>query len=293
MTQRIAGVLLLALAVGGCGGNGATKFSGPPPSTATAFGSCAFCHPAQATAMLPTSAALKCEVCHADRLPGIVGPGHRTIPGPETVPSFAGPSHALGPQAPFGSCAYCHSDFATSMTPTSADLKCEVCHADRRPGVFGAAHRALPSSDLVPSFAGPTHALGDQARFGSCAFCHNEMAVSISASGTQDLQCQTCHQNALSDVFGPQHRSLPGPELVPSFVGPSHRLGPESHYGSCGFCHNALTVHALASSGHGTLSLECANCHTEQPVPFGPMHQLVPACAECHSGPKTHEDPAV
>ncbi|MFQ5665343.1 MAG: hypothetical protein ACE5I7_02815 [Candidatus Binatia bacterium] len=292
MKSHATRLLFLVLFVAGCGANGATKFGGAPPSPEATFGSCAFCHASKAVSMLASGVVLKCQLCHDDRFPGQVGPGHRGLPGTEQVPSFAGPAHALGAEKPFGSCAFCHNQFARNMTATSAELTCDVCHDDRLPGTYGPGHRALPGTDIVPSFAGPTHTLGPEAPFGSCAFCHNQFAANITASGV-DLTCEVCHQSALAPEFGPGHRSLPGPDRVPSFTGPAHQPGTEVRFGSCAFCHSQIAVRAAAASGHGTLSLDCEGCHSDlQPGAVGPGHRSVPVCAECHTGPVTHQDPA-
>lgn len=356
---------LLALLAGACGGHGTTQFAGPAPTPA-ATESCALCHAPNHTqfaanlsvSLAPTGGSLRCENCHQDLLPGRVGPGHRSIPGPDQVPSFASPDHLLGPEKPLGECAYCHNEFAVNLVPVSADLQCPDCHQnDLLPGQFGPGHRSLPGPDLVPAFAGPSHSLGAEAPFGSCAYCHNDKATNMS-DVSNDLKCQSCHENdllpgqfgpkhrsipgpdlvpkfagpthalgpeagfgfcaychndkamnmtasavtapcefchatALSPDFGPGHRSLPGPEMAPSFVGPSHLLGPEGEFGPCGFCHNDTAVKASVSSGHGSLSLQCGQCHTQLTAnDYGMGHRNVPRCAECHSDQHTHMDPA-
>ncbi len=356
MRSSAAGALLITLLAAGCGGHGATQFAGAPPSTDATFGECAFCHNQMATNMLATAGNLRCEDCHQDRLPGTFGPGHRSIPGSDQVPSFPGPTHQLGAEAPFNSCAFCHNQFAVNLVSVSGDLKCEVCHDDRLPGKFGPGHRAIPGPDKVPSFVGPTHSLGAaaplgscalchnqfavnlipvsndlqcqvchnnqspgvfspghrslpssdrvpsfttpdhtlgaEAGFGSCAYCHNQFAMNLTLSGV-DLQCQFCHQNELLPQFGPGHRSVPGVDRVPSFVGASHQLGAEARFGDCAICHNELAVKA-AVSAHGTLRINCGQCHTDlEPGNVGPMHRNVPRCADCHSQQQTHQDPAV
>jgi predicted CXXCH cytochrome family protein len=68
---------------------------------------------------------------------------------------------------------------------------------------------------------------------------------------------------------------------------------PESTYGQCAFCHNALATHMAATGGHETLNLKCESCHADQmPDEFGPGHRAVPACADCHTEQVTHHDPA-
>src|SRR5574341_270252 len=124
MTLRGACLLCLILFVAGCGDPGAPQYGGEPPADTAAFGSCAFCHADKAAAMLTSAPDLKCEVCHQDLMPGNVGPGHRSIPGPEQVPSFPGPAHDTGEQVVFGSCALCHNNLAMTLTPLSATLNC-------------------------------------------------------------------------------------------------------------------------------------------------------------------------
>ena len=360
MTWQRTGFLVLALLASACGGHGTTQFTGSPPS-ADALGPCALCHAPDhtqfATNLSASASGLQCDVCHQDLTPGRVGPGHRSIPGPDQVPSFAAPDHLLGPEKPFGKCAYCHNQFAVNMVFVSGDLQCQTCHQellpgqyapghqsipgpeqvpssagpthsvgaaapfgacaychnqfavnmidvsgdlkcqnchqdDLLPGKFEPGHRSLPEVDLVPAFAGPTHSLGAEAGFGYCAYCHNDKAMNMTGSGVA-VPCQFCHATALTPTFGPGHRSLPGPQQAPSFVGPSHSLGPESTFGPCGFCHSDIAVKANVSSGHGSLSLQCGQCHTQAtPNDYGPGHRNVPACAECHSSQQTHQDPA-
>ena len=149
-----------------CGNEGAPKFEGPPPDAAAAFGSCVFCHASETSNLLTISTEVKCEVCHADVLVGRVGPGHREIPGPDTVPSFVDPSHSTGPEAVFSPCVLCHSDLATTLTPLGDQLSCQTCHADQQPGMFGPGHRRLPGPEQVPAFPGPAHDTGAQGVFG-------------------------------------------------------------------------------------------------------------------------------
>ena len=236
------------------------------------FDSCAFCHNDKAVNMVPVNGDLKCEVCHDNQTPGNYGPGHRSIPGPDLVPSFAGPTHSIAAEAPLGSCAFCHNDVAMNVAPVSADLKCVDCHADQRPGQFGPGHRRIPGPDLVPSFAGPTHSIAAEAALGSCAFCHNEFAVHV-APVSADLKCVDCHADQQPGEFGPGHRHIPGPDLVPAFAGPTHALGPLQSFGSCAFCHNDKGVNMRASG----VGVACTFCHTTALLPdFGLGHRSFP-----------------
>ena len=232
MNLRAAGILALACVIAACGGHGATQYQGEAPNTAAVFGQCAFCHNLPATNMVVTAPDLKCQTCHADQEPGMVGPGHRCIPGEpctvqpvQSVPSFPGPLHLLRTEAPFGSCAYCHNQNAVNMAPTHGDLLCPACHDDVLPGTYGPGHESIPGPARVPSFPNPMHLLHAEASFDSCAFCHNDKAVNM-VPVSSDLNCSVCHSNRTPGDYGPGHEGLPGPELVPSFVGPSHLPPP-------------------------------------------------------------------
>ena len=251
------------------------SFVGPshlPPPAEVPIGSCAYCHNEFAKNVAPVSADLKCVDCHADQRPGQFGPGHRKIPGPELVPSFAGPTHSIAAEAALGSCAFCHNDVAMNVAPVSADLKCVDCHADQRPGEFGPGHRRIPGPDMVPSFAGPTHSIAAEAPLGSCAFCHNQFAMNV-APVSADLKCVDCHADQQPGEFGPGHRHIPGPDLVPAFAGPMHALGPLQSFGSCAFCHNDKGVNMRASG----VGVACTFCHATALLPdFGPGHRSFP-----------------
>jgi predicted CXXCH cytochrome family protein len=273
MNRCTTAVAVLALVIAGCGGHGAPRYQGTVPSPDAAFGQCAFCHPQNATNMVIPAPDLKCQVCHADQEPGIVGPGHRAIPGPAQVPSFPGPLHLLHAEAPFGSCAYCHNDKGVNMAPTHGDLLCPVCHDDLLPGMYGPGHRSVPGPERVPSFPGPMHLLRAEAPFDSCAFCHNDKANNM-VPVSSELNCPVCHDNLTPGSYGPGHRGIPGPERVPSFVGPSH-LPPsdQAPFGSCAYCHNDKAVNVAPVSD----DLQCAVCHDDQkPGVYGPGHRGIP-----------------
>jgi len=286
----VCAVVVLA----GCGTDGATKYQGNAPTAEQAYGLCASCHLPIANRMLVSAPALRCETCHADATPNAYGPGHRTLPTQAQVPHFPDPSHAAGASGIFRQCAYCHDNFATNLVPYSDDFRCETCHVDQLLPTFSPEHRSLPGPELVPAFAGPQHALTPAQRgYGYCAFCHDDKVTNMIASDG-DLTCQYCHRDKLSEEYGPDHQSIPGPELVPSFPGPAHALGAEKVYAECAYCHNHVTVDAVTTSGHGSQSLECEGCHTNlTPGQVGPGHRSITTCKQCHQGPRTHHDPLV
>ena len=288
----VAWAVCAVVAFAGCGTDGATKYDGNAPTAAQAYGLCASCHAPIANRLLVSAATLRCETCHADVTPNAYGPGHRSLPTTAQVPHFPDPSHAAGASGVFQACAYCHNNFATNLVPYSTDLGCKTCHVDQLLPTYSPGHRSLPGPDLVPAFAGPQHALTTAQRaYGYCAFCHNDKVSNMIASDG-DLPCQYCHQTKLSDQYGPDHQSIPGPDLVPSFPGPAHLLGAEKVHAECAYCHNRVTVDAVTTSGHGSQSLECEGCHTNlTPGRVGPDHRSITPCKQCHQGPQTHQDP--
>ncbi|MBI4514824.1 MAG: hypothetical protein HY699_03285, partial [Deltaproteobacteria bacterium] len=133
-------------------------------------------------------------------------------PDEEQVPAFPGPSHNAGESSVFGSCALCHNDLATTLLPLHDTLPCDTCHEELLPGVYGPGHQSRPGADQVPSFSGPAHALGSEARFGECGYCHNELAVRLTAAGAHGSfrqGCQRCHTAVLPGEYRPMHESVP------------------------------------------------------------------------------------
>lgn len=262
------------------------------PGPEQIFGSCAHCHNDTAIDITPYVAELQCATCHTDAGTGAFGPGHQRLPSAERVPDPPLAAHRPAAESLFASCAFCHNDFAVRMAAVGGELQCTVCHSDGLPGQYGPDHREMPPDELVPAFIGASHAAGEQRRFGSCAYCHADLGGSVLASGDTELACITCHTTALQPTFGPQHRSIPGTDLVPAFVGASHLLGDEARFGNCGFCHNDVTGQALEHT-HGTIEIDCARCHDNlQPGAFGPQHQRITPCVDCHGSQRqTHQDP--
>lgn len=264
--------MIVLLALAGCGEPTAPRFEGDSPSPVVAFGNCAFCHAPLAEALVPVSDELKCALCHADAMPGRVGPGHRGVPGAELVPAFVGASHQLGELGPFGSCSLCHATVATQILPVGEELLCRDCHEAGTVSGYGPGHQARPGTDRVPSPPVAVHAAGEESIYGSCALCHNQITLNLLAAGN-GLDCAICHEATGSDAYGPGHQTVPGEELVPSFVGVSHAVGEEGRFGSCAFCHASVSTQLLPLAEE----LECGDCHAAGSVAgFGPGHQSRP-----------------
>lgn len=267
------------------------------PKAERSWGTCVLCHNEEGRnleSVLGAPSDVRCESCHADLLPGEFRPGHRQrppralVPDPPVVPHR--PSDAA---AASGSCAFCHAGLATNVAAVATELSCVACHQDSTPGAFGPGHRRKPEASLVPAFVGADHAPGSWARFGSCVYCHRDLVENVEHSNASELGCVLCHATQVGP-FGPGHRSLPGKDLVPSFVGADHRSGDGRVFGTCTFCHRTTTDRALQFT-HGSLTLECSQCHAGgEAEAFGPGHRTVTACVVCHGDERTtHHDPAL
>ncbi len=76
--------------------------------------------------------------------------------------------------------------------------------------------------------------------YGSCAFCHGDVAdhmIATGGHGDPDFRCQVCH----------------GEDLIPGDVGPGHRNVPV-----CADCHGAQLTHGDGAAGTAS---ECQVCH--------------------------------
>lgn len=265
------------------------------PEAEASWGECVLCHNRDARSLeslLGPPDEFSCLTCHVPGSVATFGPGHRLRPPSALVPDPPPLPHAPTASRSLATCALCHQSLAAAVAPVAAALTCEVCHSPSTPGTFGPGHRALPSPSLVPAFLGPSHELGQLSTFGSCAFCHRDRADALAWSGAAALGCTLCHRQEQAP-FGPGHRSLPGPERVPSFIGPPHADATLRPFGSCALCHRNRTEQFL-SFAHGELFIECSRCHAaHDTIAYGPGHATTVACVECHGTERrTHRDPA-
>ncbi len=277
--MRRAVLLLLASTLAACGDSGSTVYQGSPPAEASAFGECAFCHQTQAQQVLPFAADLRCTTCHAQRLPGFVGRGHRALPAASLVPAFPASGHELGALRAMGSCAYCHAEKANSLNTGDLGLRCTDCHRERLSPEYGPHHQSLPAPSLVPNPPPDPHDLQDLSFWGKCALCHAEQATSLAQpfGGTAATACTTCHREVPGMPYGRGHASRPGAQRVPDPALEPHRPQAEASWGDCALCHNraARSLEALLGPA-GALS--CATCHPlGSTSDFGPAHRLLPA----------------
>ena len=78
---------------------------------------------------------------------------------------------------------------------------------------------------------------------------------------------------------------------------PQYGGGPppiDQAYGQCAFCHDSVAVPMYLTGGHGSVTVSCEQCHSQDLTPgrVGPDHRSVPVCADCHTKQMTHMDPA-
>lgn len=107
--------------------------------------------------------------------------GHAIVLGVLVVVWGPEATHASAPPAveAAGECARCHeveTAAAVDHGGHAAELSCESCHSDRRPGRFGRRHRAKPRCTSHHDVTGhPPHAVRRTRRkpTANCLACHD------------------------------------------------------------------------------------------------------------------------
>jgi predicted CXXCH cytochrome family protein len=220
-------------------------------------------------------------------------------------------------------CARCHdreAALAEFAGGHAASLDCVTCHDDRRPGVFGRRHRAIPTSCTshhaapVETHPPPARELTPAAARRSCLRCHDPhgstnahlVLTSIRTGGRfRPVDFHEVEGGSPTGLVDPAH---PGRGLC-EMCHRTTRFYPasgrgESHFtGDCTLCHdhaaafrpvvtdaNCAVCHpaeaallAKPNLHHDKFAARCSSCHAEASPDPGPGHRATSACGECHS----------
>jgi len=241
------------------------------------------------------------------------------------------PAWAEGPAVVCGRCHDTQAALASAVGGHALSLDCVTCHDDRRPGVFGPGHRAIPQSctahHTVPTetHPPPTKTLGPARLQRSCLKCHDPHGSSnahllltrIRTGGRFRPVSVHESEDGLTGLVDP---ARPGKGLC-EICHRSTRFyrangHGESHFtGDCMACHdhtaafrpvvtdaNCTICHATEgtqlakpSLHHDRFTGTCSSCHAEVSPDPGPGHRATSACTDCHSSSRAanHVPPGI
>ena len=180
--------------------------------------------------------------------------------------------------------------FAAEALPSSED--CLACHSDRELSKTGPGGRHLSLFVDQISFEGSVHG------FLECVQCHVDATEVPHPEALKKVQCQTCHEVAVSGA----HARLGGKGPACSACHGSHAISPPPKVESaiCEKCH-APVVEEYGKSVHGVALVKgnddvalCLNCHGSAHElkkvrdPGSPVYPLnLPrTCGTCHGDPE-------
>jgi len=226
-----------------------------------------------------------------------------------------------------GVCARCHETQTARTVETdghAAELSCDDCHRDRRPGRFGRGHRTIVSCAKHHDMKRhPAHARGQPRSTGNvirnCITCHEPHGTEnlslvrqtirarsrlrpvkfdnlsgAAAGGFTDPAalgtglCEVCHRR--TDFYRRNGRG--SSHFTESCIlCHEHRAGFEVVISeqNCTICHPDKGARFEKTSLHSAEFL-CSDCHGELSPEAGAGHRRAPDCGECHTN-ATHAPP--
>ncbi len=232
-------------------------------------------------------------------------------------------------------CARCHETEAALAAfdgGHAPSIDCITCHEDRRPGVFGNGHRAIPASCTshhatpVVTHPPPAHALRPVRERRRCLRCHDPhgsenahlIRTAILARGRfRPIDFRPPAADAplpFVDTARPGHGLCEVCHRSTKFY-PANGRGQSHYTGDCTLCHdhaagfqpvvsdaNCAICHpgeaallAKPTLHHAKFAGACSSCHAEVLPDPGPGHRATAACADCHSSAlvTTHVPPGI
>lgn len=182
------------------------------------------------------------------------------------------------------------STLAAEDLPSSED--CFACHSDPELSKTGPRGRPITLFVDQTSFKGSAHG------FLECVQCHADATAVPHPEALKKVQCQTCHEVAVSGA----HARLNGKDPACSACHGSHAIQPaqEAESTICKTCHApvvdeyAMSVHGIAYARGEREVAFCINCHgsvhglKEVRDPGSPVYPLnLPrTCGACHGDPE-------
>lgn len=220
-----------------------------------------------------------------------------------------------------GLCGRCHerpTGLAVGTGGHAAELGCEDCHRDRRPGRFGRRHRSKVSCTSHhdahghPGRARSQGAGGKQRQIRRCISCHEPHGAQNLALVREEIRsrrarlvpvrfdstagaapggftdpmdpgsglCEICHRRtAYYGRSGGQEHFTESCTLCHAHTAGFDAVADEQN---CAICHPQEAARLAKPSQHGERFL-CGDCHEEiSPAP-GPAHRTILDCADCHT----------